>query len=124
MTFHSSAGKSWDGGLWGTWWSIEWFLPRKITVVQSPVWGARHSLWQKDRENQECDEPLDRKASKPCRACKVIDDQARKCWTESGTDTHYRTEHSLGKVEASSTFRYIGDHHCRDYTEHGPGDNV
>src|SRR5215813_4076926 len=56
-------------------------------------------LWQKDRKDHYCDEPLGRKASKPRRASKMIDDQAGKCRTERGADAHYRAEHSLGKIE-------------------------
>src|SRR6516225_533084 len=81
-------------------------------------------FWQKDGEKQECDEPLGRKARKPRRAAKLIDNQARKCWTQRSTDTHYRTKHPLTKIEASSTHRYIGDDHWRHYTEHRPSDNV
>src|SRR5262245_30481212 len=58
-------------------------------------------LWQKDRKDHECDEPLGREASKPRRASKMIDDQAGKSRTERGADTHYRAEHSLGEIETS-----------------------
>ena len=49
-------------------------------------------LWQKDRKDHYCDEPLGRKASKSRRASKMIDAQAGKCRTERGADTHYCAE--------------------------------
>ena len=45
-------------------------------------------LWQEDSENHECDEPLGRETHKPRPVSKMMDDQARKCRTEGGADTH------------------------------------
>src|SRR5215472_10832049 len=81
-------------------------------------------LWQKDRKDHYCDEPLGRKASKPRRASKMIDDQAGKCRTERGADAHYRAEHSLGEIETSGAFGHIGNDHCRHHPEYSPSDNV
>ena len=53
-------------------------------------------LRQKEREYDECDEPRGRETHKPCPVSKMMDDQARKCRTEGGTDTLYRAKHALG----------------------------
>ena len=45
-------------------------------------------LWQKEREDHECNEPLARETHKPRPVSKMMDDQARQCPTEGGTDTH------------------------------------
>src|SRR5262252_2968232 len=81
-------------------------------------------LWQKGRQNHERDEPFAREAQKPRRTSEMVDDQARKCRTESGADTHHRAEHSLGEIEPSSAFGHIGEDHCGYHPHHGPSDNV
>src|SRR6516164_2792971 len=87
-------------------------------------WGAFLCLWQKDRENHQCDEPLAREARKPRQVSKLMDDQARKCRTEGGTDTRCRAKHALRKIKASSTLRYIGDDQRRHHAQHGPRNTV
>jgi len=54
----------------------------------------------------------------------MVDDQAGKCRTEGGTDTHYRAKHALGEIEASGALRHIGDYQCRHHPDHGPRDAV
>jgi len=77
-------------------------------------------LWQKDRKDHYCDEPLGRKASKSRRASKMFDAQAGKCRTERGADTHYCAENSLGEIETSGAFGHIGDDYWRQHPSTAP----
>ena len=81
-------------------------------------------LWQKGPQSHERNERLACLAHKSRRAPKMVDDQARKPLTERCTDTHYSAEHALSEVEASRTFRHIGDGKSRHHAEHGPSDAV
>src|SRR6516165_3085743 len=81
-------------------------------------------LRQKEREDHECDEALDRETYKSRPVSKMMDDQARQCRTEGGTDTHERAEHALGEIEASGAFRHIGDDQSRHHPDHGPSDTI
>ena len=54
----------------------------------------------------------------------MMDDQARKCRTKGGTDTHYRAEHALGEIEAPGSLRHVSNDQCRQHPYHGPRDTV
>jgi len=75
-------------------------------------------LRQEDGDNHKRRKPFASKPYKPGRVPNMVNDQARKCRLEGGTNAYCGAEHTLSEIEAAGALCHVSNDqrcHCPNY---------